>query len=147
VDYAHTPDALKRVIETVKRVTEGRLIVVFGAGGDRDTSKRPLMGAATELADQVIITSDNPRSEDPEMIAQQVLRGIGDNCRCSVEVDRQKAIELALGSACEGDTVLIAGKGHESTQEINGIKHPFDDISVCEQLLNGWGVNHPRMAS
>ena len=135
VDYAHTPDSLENVLRAARDITRGRLHVVFGAGGDRDASKRPLMGrAASEVADRVVVTSDNPRSEDPEAIVDQVLSGTsGDAER---EVDRRRAIQLAVESARDGDVVVIAGKGHEQGQEFaGGRKEPFDDVTVAREAL------------
>jgi UDP-N-acetylmuramoyl-L-alanyl-D-glutamate--2,6-diaminopimelate ligase len=135
VDYAHTPEALENVLRAAREITSGRLHVVFGAGGDRDRAKRPLMGAAaSELADRVIVTSDNPRSEDPEAIVDEVLSGTsGDAER---EVDRRRAIALAVESAQPGDVVVIAGKGHEQGQEFEGgRKEPFDDVTVAREAL------------
>ena len=135
VDYAHTPDSLENVLRAARGITRGRLHVVFGAGGDRDQKKRPLMGrAASELADRVVVTSDNPRSEDPEAIVDQVLAGTtGDAER---ELDRRRAIQLAIESAGDGDVVVIAGKGHEQGQEFEGgRKEPFDDVTVARQAL------------
>jgi UDP-N-acetylmuramoyl-L-alanyl-D-glutamate--2,6-diaminopimelate ligase len=135
VDYAHTPDSLENVLRAAREITQGRLHVVFGAGGDRDQSKRPLMGrVASELADRAIVTSDNPRSEDPDAIVDQVLAGtVGEAER---EVDRRRAIELAVGDAEPGDVVVIAGKGHEQGQEFeNGRKEPFDDVTVAREAL------------
>src|SRR5213075_1819150 len=114
VDYAHTPDSLENVLRAARDVTRGRLHVVFGAGGDRDRGKRPLMGGvAGRLADRVIVTSDNPRSEDPEAIVDEVMAGAPDAER---EVDRRLAIARAVESAAPGDVVVIAGKGHEQGQ-------------------------------
>ena len=129
VDFAHTPDGLEKVLTAARGFTKGRLWVVFGAGGDRDPMKRPLMGAAcAKLADFLVVTSDNPRSEDPLKIIEAILGGFEANrAGVSVEPDRRKAIGLALSSAQEDDVVIIAGKGHETTQEIRGVKHPFDD--------------------
>src|SRR5437763_17709 len=135
VDYAHTPQALENVLRAAREITRGRLHVVFGAGGDRDRAKRPLMGAAaSELADRVIVTSDNPRSEDPDTIVDEVLAGTsGDAER---EVDRRRAIALAVESAEPGDVVVIAGKGHEQGQEFEGgRKEPFDDVTVAREAL------------
>src|SRR4051794_21891020 len=135
VDYAHTPDSLENVLRAARAITSGRLHVVFGAGGDRDRAKRPLMGrAASEGADRVIVTSDNPRSEDPEAIVDQVLAGTsGDAER---EVDRRRAIQRAIETAEPGDVVVIAGKGHEQGQEFeNGRKEPFDDVTVAREAL------------
>ena len=135
VDYAHTPDSLENVLRAAREVTRGRLHVVFGAGGDRDRGKRPLMGdAARRLADRVLVTSDNPRSESPEAIIDAIMEGAGEHAER--EVDRRRAIALAIGSAEPGDVVVIAGKGHEQGQEFeNGRKEPFDDLEVARQAL------------
>jgi UDP-N-acetylmuramoyl-L-alanyl-D-glutamate--2,6-diaminopimelate ligase len=135
VDYAHTPDSLENVLRAARAVTKGRLHVVFGAGGDRDRSKRPLMGrAAAEHADRLIVTSDNPRSEEPGSIVDQVAEGAGPDAER--EVDRREAISRAVGSAAPGDVVVIAGKGHEQGQEFeNGRKEPFDDVTVAREAL------------
>jgi UDP-N-acetylmuramoyl-L-alanyl-D-glutamate--2,6-diaminopimelate ligase len=139
VDYAHTPDSLENVLEAARRLTRGRLIAVFGAGGDRDREKRPLMGrAGAELSDVAVVTSDNPRSEDPDAIIDQIRDGIPESPHAEivVEVDRRAAIALALARAGEGDTVVIAGKGHEQGQEFeNGRKIPFDDRDVARDEL------------
>ena len=137
VDYAHTPDSLESVLRAARRLTEGRLIAVFGAGGDRDRAKRPKMGrAGAELSDLAIVTSDNPRSEAPEAIVAEVLAGIDGREGVEVETDRRAAIALALGRARPGDTVVIAGKGHEQGQELeNGRRVPFDDREVARQEL------------
>jgi UDP-N-acetylmuramoyl-L-alanyl-D-glutamate--2,6-diaminopimelate ligase len=135
VDYAHTPDSLENVLRAARELTTGRLHVVFGAGGDRDRDKRPLMGAAAvQSADRVIVTSDNPRSEEPASIIEQILSGTGDDVEH--EVDRRKAIALAIETAQPGDVVVIAGKGHEQGQEFeNGRKEPFDDVTVAREAL------------
>jgi UDP-N-acetylmuramoyl-L-alanyl-D-glutamate--2,6-diaminopimelate ligase len=134
VDYAHTPDALRTVLATLRRLTTGRLIVVFGCGGDRDRAKRPLMAqAATQGADVVVATSDNPRTEDPMAILDAMRPGLDDSAH--IEPDRRAAIAWALNHAGPTDVVLIAGKGHETTQEIDGVKHPFDDRQVARRLL------------
>jgi UDP-N-acetylmuramoyl-L-alanyl-D-glutamate--2,6-diaminopimelate ligase len=137
VDYAHTPDSLENVLKAARRLTEGRVISVFGAGGDRDRDKRPKMGrAGAELSDLAIVTSDNPRSEDPEAIVAEVVSGAGGESEVEVEVDRRAAIALALAQAREGDTVVIAGKGHEQGQEFeDGRKIPFDDREVARAEL------------
>ncbi|WP_409525286.1 UDP-N-acetylmuramoyl-L-alanyl-D-glutamate--2,6-diaminopimelate ligase [Nitrincola sp. MINF-07-Sa-05] len=130
IDYAHTPDALYQALKalTVHRSGKGRLWCVFGCGGDRDTGKRPEMGRiASELADQVVVTSDNPRTEDPAQILTQIAAGIPAKASFSIEVDRAKAIEMAVMQAGSEDIVLIAGKGHEDYQEIHGQRHPFSD--------------------
>ena len=132
VDFAHTPDGLEKVLAAARQFCRGRLWVVFGAGGDRDPMKRPLMGAAcARLADRVVVTSDNPRSEDPLKIIDDILKGMGDARDVTVEPDRRRAIGRALADAAAGDVVIIAGKGHETTQEIAGVKHPFDDREVA----------------
>jgi UDP-N-acetylmuramoyl-L-alanyl-D-glutamate--2,6-diaminopimelate ligase len=141
VDYAHTPDSLENVLQAARELAgQGRLHVVFGCGGDRDRGKRPLMGEiATRLADRVLVTSDNPRSEDPEAIIEQILAGAG----CAVEhtVDRREAIVRAIAEAEPGDVVVIAGKGHEQGQEFEGgRKVPFDDATVAREALKGTAV-------
>ena len=136
VDFAHTPDGLEKVLGAARGFTKGRLWVVFGAGGDRDPMKRPLMGAAcARLADELVVTSDNPRSEEPMEIIRQILVGIPDGASCRVEPDRRKAIECALVSAAPDDVVIIAGKGHETTQEIKGVKYPFDDREIVREFI------------
>ncbi|HKH40535.1 MAG TPA: UDP-N-acetylmuramoyl-L-alanyl-D-glutamate--2,6-diaminopimelate ligase [Solirubrobacterales bacterium] len=139
VDYAHTPDSLENVLKAARRVTEGRLISVFGCGGDRDRDKRPLMGkAGAELSDVAVVTSDNPRSEDPAAIIEQIETGIEDGAPAEVvvEQDRRAAIGMALERAGKGDTVVIAGKGHEQGQEFEGgRKVPFDDRDVAREEL------------
>jgi len=137
VDYAHTPDSLDNVLRAARRLTEGRVISVFGAGGDRDRGKRPLMGrAGAELSDLAIVTSDNPRSEDPETIVAEVLAGTGGGEGVESEPDRRAAIARALARAEPGDTVVIAGKGHEQGQEFEGgRKIPFDDREVAREEL------------
>jgi UDP-N-acetylmuramoyl-L-alanyl-D-glutamate--2,6-diaminopimelate ligase len=142
VDYAHTPDSVENVLRAARRLTSGRVISVFGAGGDRDKAKRPLMGrAGGTLSDLAIVTSDNPRSEDPEEIVAEVVAGVRDgDAELAVEVDRRAAIALALGSAEPGDTVVIAGKGHEQGQEFEGgRKIPFDDREVAREELRKLG--------
>jgi UDP-N-acetylmuramoyl-L-alanyl-D-glutamate--2,6-diaminopimelate ligase len=137
VDYAHTPDSLENVLRAARRLGEGRVISVFGAGGDRDRGKRPQMGrAGAELSDLAIVTSDNPRSEDPEAIVVEILAGIDDREGVEAEVDRRAAIAQALSRAEPGDTVVIAGKGHEQGQEFeDGRKLPFDDREVAREEL------------
>jgi UDP-N-acetylmuramoyl-L-alanyl-D-glutamate--2,6-diaminopimelate ligase len=132
VDYAHTPGALETVLQAARELARGRVICVFGAGGDRDRAKRPLMGQVVNgLADVVLVTSDNPRSEDPAEIAAEVVDGLD----LEIELDRRRAIERALDAAREGDVVVIAGKGHEHGQEIAGRKIPFDDAEVAREAL------------
>jgi UDP-N-acetylmuramoyl-L-alanyl-D-glutamate--2,6-diaminopimelate ligase len=134
VDYAHTPDSLETVLQAARGLGEGRVIVVFGAGGDRDRGKRPLMGkVAAAHADLAIVTSDNPRSEDPLAIIRDVLQGAGVDVE--IDADRRSAIERAVGLAEPGDVVVIAGKGHEQGQEIAGSVHPFDDRAVVREAL------------
>jgi len=134
VDYAHTDDALQNVLKTLKPLTKERLIVVFGCGGDRDVTKRPRMGqAASALADVVVITSDNPRSEDPSQIIEQIKTGICPGCNCVIIEDREKAIVDTINSAQKGDVILVAGKGHEAYQEINGVFHNFDDREIISR--------------
>jgi UDP-N-acetylmuramoyl-L-alanyl-D-glutamate--2,6-diaminopimelate ligase len=140
VDFAHTPDALAGLLAELREVTAGRVIVVFGCGGDRDTEKRPLMGrSAAEGADLAVITSDNPRSEDPEAIIAAIVAGVPVARRNAVvtEADRRRAIARALAEAVEGDVVVIAGKGHETTQTVAGETRPFDDRVVARELLEG----------
>jgi UDP-N-acetylmuramoyl-L-alanyl-D-glutamate--2,6-diaminopimelate ligase len=138
VDYSHKPAALENVLLSARAVAEGRVIVVFGAGGDRDRAKRPLMGEiGARLADRAIITSDNPRSEDPEAIVAEVAAGVREGV-VELEVDRRAAIERAVEVAREGDIVVIAGKGHEQGQEFaGGRKEPFDDVTVAREALVG----------
>ncbi len=138
VDYAHKPGALEKVLASARELASGRVLVVFGAGGDRDRAKRPLMGAiAARLADAVIVTSDNPRSEPPEAISDEILRGVpADAFHVKREVDRRAAIERAVELAAPGDVLVIAGKGHEQGQEFeDGRKEPFDDCSVAREAL------------
>jgi UDP-N-acetylmuramoyl-L-alanyl-D-glutamate--2,6-diaminopimelate ligase len=139
VDYAHTPDSLENVLEAARRLTDRRLICVYGCGGDRDPLKRPLMGrAGAELADVPVVTSDNPRSEDPRAIIEQMLEGIPAERRGElvVDPDRRAAIATALRAAEAGDLVVIAGKGHEQGQEFEGgRKEPFDDRTVAREEL------------
>jgi UDP-N-acetylmuramoyl-L-alanyl-D-glutamate--2,6-diaminopimelate ligase len=140
VDYAHTPDGLREVLSTARQAADGgRVLVVFGCGGDRDREKRPEMGqVAASAADTVVVTSDNPRSEDPEAIIASVLAGITDDYRDTVvvvEVDRRRAIDTALRAARPGDVVVIAGKGHETSQTIGATVVPFDDRAVARSLL------------
>lgn len=140
VDYAHTDDALSKVLQAVRPMAEGRMVLVFGCGGQRDRSKRPRMGrVAARLADVVIVTSDNPRREEPETIIEQILAGIdgSDMARVRVEPDRRAAIERAIALADAGDVVLIAGKGHETYQDVGGRRVAFDDVEVASAALAG----------
>ena len=144
VDYAHTPDALDKVLSALKPVAQargGRLVAVFGAGGGRDKAKRPVMGSvAAARADRVVLTSDNPRGEDPQAIVESIRDGIGNvSSDCVVELDRAKAIDSAIASADAADVVLIAGKGHEGFQEIAGRRLPFSDAAVAGAALGRRG--------
>ena len=135
VDFAHTDDALANVLSTVKAFTKGKVWAVFGAGGDRDTKKRPLMGAAAaRYADRLVVTSDNPRSEDPNEIIRMIVAGIPAGTDYAVEPDRAKAIHYALAQASAGDAVVVCGKGHETTQTIGRQVLPFDDRIVCREF-------------
>lgn len=143
VDYAHTPDALEKALLALRPFVAagGRLVCVFGCGGDRDPGKRPQMGhIAARLADAVVITSDNPRSEDPEAIASAIARGVPANVSACVEteVDRARAIEHTILRADATDVVLLAGKGHEPYQEIHGVRHAFDDMQKAHEALAAW---------
>ena len=140
VDYAHTPDALQNVLRTINTIRSGneQLITVVGAGGDRDRSKRPLMGKiAGQLSDSLILTSDNPRSEDPEVIINEMKAGVEsiDYKKLLVITNRKEAISTACALAKKGDIILVAGKGHEKYQEIKGVRHPFDDKKLLEEIL------------
>ena len=142
VDYAHTDDALLKVLRNLKSVVSGRLIVVFGAGGDRDRAKRPRMGrVAARWADSVWITSDNPRSEDPHAIIREIAAGIPREARAVIhqEVDRRRAIAGAVAEALQRDLVLIAGKGHERTQKFTNVQIPFDDCQVAREAYEALG--------
>jgi len=136
VDYAHTDDALQKLLENLRPLTTGRLITVFGCGGDRDTFKRPLMArSATTFSDLTVITSDNPRSEDPGKIISDILPGCKEGADVIVEPDRHEAIEVAIGQARGGDIVVIAGKGHEDYQKLNTGVIDFDDREVAREVL------------
>ena len=151
VDYAHTPDALAKALQALRPLAEkrgGRLWCVFGCGGDRDTSKRPLMGAAAQHhADRVLVTSDNPRSEDPAHIIHQVLLGTIAGTTVRAEPDRAAAIALALAVASADDVVLIAGKGHEDYQETAGERRPFSDMEQARMALQARATAEAREAS
>ncbi len=141
VDYAHTPDALQNVLDTINRVKPGNVSVisVVGCGGDRDKEKRPAMAKiAAGMSDRLIITADNPRSEEPAAIANDMMKGLDPvlKRKTLTILDRKEAIKTAVALAAPGDIVLVAGKGHEKYQEINGVKHPFDDVAVLEEMLN-----------
>lgn len=140
VDYAHTPDALENVLETINQLQslEGKIITVVGAGGDRDKSKRPKMAKiAARLSDRLVLTSDNPRSENPESILADMQAGLNpeQEKRCLQITNREEAIKTAFFLAQKGDIILIAGKGHEDYQEINGVRHPFDDKEIINKLF------------
>jgi UDP-N-acetylmuramoyl-L-alanyl-D-glutamate--2,6-diaminopimelate ligase len=143
VDYAHTPDGLVQALHAARELSRGRLLVVFGAGGDRDREKRPLMGAAaSKLADVAVVTSDNPRSEDPEVIIEDVVAGASDRSNLVIEPDRAEAISTVLARAEIGDVVLIAGKGHEPGQDIGGRILPFDDVDTAQRAW--WRIQASR---
>ena len=134
VDYAHKPDALKNVLQTLQEIKEGRLITVFGCGGNRDAQKRPQMAAIAEtLSDFTIVTNDNPRGEDPAEIARQVISGFKTRDRYTIELDRKRAIHQALSLAKPEDIVLIAGKGHETYQVFGDQTFPFDDRQIVKE--------------
>lgn len=136
VDYSHKPDALEQVLATLREHCTGKLICVFGCGGERDAGKRPLMGAiAGRMADAVIVTDDNPRGEDGDAIVAQIVAGMQATQHATVERDRARAIDMAIAQARAGDVVLIAGKGHETYQESGGSKRPFDDLAVARATL------------
>lgn len=137
LDYAHSPDSLENILKAVRQTTKGRMIALFGCGGDRDRGKRPVMGEiAGELADYCILTSDNPRNEDPMDILNAIEAGIKPTgCEYVVIENRREAIRYALKFAGVGDVVVLAGKGHETYQEIRGEKHPFDEKVVVRELL------------
>jgi UDP-N-acetylmuramoyl-L-alanyl-D-glutamate--2,6-diaminopimelate ligase len=140
VDYAHTPDSLDIALRAARELGEGRVICVFGAGGDRDRGKRPIMGAvAVQRADHVIVTSDNPRSEDPLAIIQDILQGAGTGVE--IDPDRRSAIDRAVSLAEPGDVILIAGKGHEQGQDTGGAVAPFDDRVVAREALHEAGFD------
>jgi UDP-N-acetylmuramoyl-L-alanyl-D-glutamate--2,6-diaminopimelate ligase len=145
IDYAHTPDALDKVLAALRTAVapEGELVCVFGCGGDRDRGKRPEMGrVAARSADRIIVTSDNPRGEDPEAIASEIVHGIRDTGkrRYAIELDRGNAIAVAIREAKAGDVVLLAGKGHETYQEQNGARTPFQDVEHATRALAAWSA-------
>ena len=143
VDYAHTPDALKNVLETITELKEShKIITVVGCGGNRDATKRPIMAdIACQFSDHVILTSDNPRDEDPQEIISEMDKGIRvvDKKKVLTVLDRKEAIKIACTLAAPGDILLIAGKGHETYQEIKGVKYPFDDRLVVKEVLDTLG--------
>jgi UDP-N-acetylmuramoyl-L-alanyl-D-glutamate--2,6-diaminopimelate ligase len=137
VDFAHTPDALDKVLAALRPLTQGRLICVFGCGGGRDTGKRPLMGAAVAAAaDRAVVTSDNPRNEAPALIVRDILAGMPPGQ--TVLLDRREAIHATIREAGPDDIVLLAGKGHEDYQETHGVKHPFSDLDEARAALAQW---------
>jgi UDP-N-acetylmuramoyl-L-alanyl-D-glutamate--2,6-diaminopimelate ligase len=143
IDYAHTPDALEHTLATARALCAGKLTLVFGAGGDRDKAKRPLMGAAARAADQIVLTSDNPRSEDPLSIMNAVEAGIGPHQNLMRVGDRASAIRLAVGRAGPEDVVVIAGKGHEREQLVAGARLPFSDVAIAlERDIHARGIDH-----
>ena len=136
VDYAHAPDALERILASTREISKGKLISVFGCGGDRDRGKRPQMGEiSARLADYTVVTSDNPRTEDPAAIISEIMQGISNGARCEVIPDREEAIKRALELAGAGDVVVIAGKGHEDYQIIGARKNHFDDAETAYRIL------------
>lgn len=142
VDYAHTPDALTRTIEALRELSAGKILTLFGCGGDRDSGKRPLMGkAVTEASDYSVLTSDNPRSEDPQKIIDDVLPGCADSAKLDTIIDRKEAIEHIIEKAGEGDIVLLAGKGAENYQEINGVRHDFLDKAIALDKIKALGYD------
>lgn len=138
IDYAHTPDALEKILQTMKAVAPGRVVAVFGCGGDRDATKRPIMGRiAAENADFCIVTSDNPRTEDPETIIADIVAGIPAGTPMAVVTDRREAIRLAMDRHEPGDVIVLAGKGHETYQEVNGVKNHMDEREIVAEHLCG----------
>lgn len=143
IDYAHTPDALEKALAALRAHTDGRLTCIFGCGGDRDGGKRPLMGRAAEQgADYLVVTDDNPRTELPSKIIEQICRGIESVRKVTVLSNRADAIAHTLKRACRGDVILLAGKGHETYQEIDGVRHPFSDLEQASRALQTWEAEH-----
>ena len=143
IDYAHTPDALDKALAGLHEHASGRLICVFGCGGDRDKGKRPLMAQVAErLADAVVVTSDNPRSEPAQQIIEQICLGMERSAAATVIPNRASAIATTIAAASAGDVILLAGKGHETYQEIEGVRHPFSDIEHARQALLQWEASH-----
>ena len=138
IDYAHSPESLQNILQAVKSYTRGRVISVFGCGGDRDSRKRPVMGEISgKIADYTIITSDNPRTENPEAIVSEIEEGIKKTKgKYEVVVDRVEAITKAIQMANKTDIIVLAGKGHEPYQEINGVKHPFDERIIVNDIIS-----------
>ncbi|MGO4275384.1 glutamate ligase domain-containing protein, partial [Paenibacillus sp. TAF58] len=144
VDYAHTPDGLENALSTVRDFAEGKVITVFGCGGDRDRTKRPLMGKVTaKYSDYLYVTSDNPRTENPDSILDDIVPGLKEvnypKEQYELIVDRKKAIQKAIEGAGPKDVILIAGKGHETYQDVMGVKHDFDDRLVAKAAIRGRG--------
>jgi UDP-N-acetylmuramoyl-L-alanyl-D-glutamate--2,6-diaminopimelate ligase len=147
VDYAHTDDALDKALSAMRPITKGRIIVVFGCGGDRDRTKRPRMARVAEKqAERVVVTSDNPRSEEPTAIIREIVAGLSEDGlkRTVVEPDRREAIRIAIGQAQEGDVVLIAGKGHEKYQIVGKERRHFDDVEVAGEMLAALAAAEPK---
>ncbi|KKO02024.1 hypothetical protein LCGC14_0108850 [marine sediment metagenome] len=143
IDYAHTPDALEKALAALRAHVKGRLTCLFGCGGDRDNGKRPLMGRiAEQAADRVVITDDNPRTEPSSSIIEQICTGIEQVRKITVLANRAEAIDYTINRAHQGDVILIAGKGHETYQEIDGVRHPFSDIEQAERALQNWEPSH-----
>lgn len=143
VDYAHTPDALEKVLEALRPHAAARLLCLFGCGGDRDAGKRPLMAAIAErLADGVLVTDDNPRTEASAVIIADIRKGFAAADKVTFLPSRGEAIAHLIASAAVDDVVLLAGKGHEDYQEIDGVRHPFSDIEQAERALAAWEVPH-----
>ncbi|MEH6564170.1 MAG: UDP-N-acetylmuramoyl-L-alanyl-D-glutamate--2,6-diaminopimelate ligase [Halopseudomonas sp.] len=143
IDYAHTPDALEKALAALREHASGRVVCVFGCGGDRDKGKRPLMARVAEQgADAVVVTSDNPRSEPPQQIIQQICQGMERSGAATVIPNRAAAIARTISAAGVGDVILLAGKGHETYQEIEGVRHPFSDIQHARQALQQWEAAH-----
>ena len=138
IDYAHTPESLESILQAVKTYTKGKVICVFGCGGDRDSSKRPLMGEVSgRIADYTIITSDNPRTEEPNEIIKQIENGIKKtNGKYICIENRREAIKMAIKTANKKDLILLAGKGHEPYQEINGVNYPFDERIIVKEIID-----------
>jgi UDP-N-acetylmuramoyl-L-alanyl-D-glutamate--2,6-diaminopimelate ligase len=141
IDYAHTPDAIERLCQSAREMSEGKLLILFGCGGDRDKGKRPMMGkAATTSADFAVVTSDNPRTEDPDAIIEDIKPGL-EGSGYTICPDRSEAIRVILEKAKPGDVVLLAGKGDENYQEIHGVRHPFSDAEQAKQILREQGFS------
>ena len=145
LDYAHSPDSLENILKAVRETTRGRMIALFGCGGNRDAAKRPIMGEiAGELADFCILTSDNPRNEDPMDILDKIEEGIRHTgCQYVVIENRREAIRYALTHAQPSDVIVLAGKGHETYQEITGVRHPFDEKRVVAEILEEMKQENP----